>query len=215
MNKLIWLGAGFLSGAVAGIFAGKKLAEDAAEAKARDEIEQVKKAFRKEVDAAAERKTAYEKEGKKPEKKAENNAEPTMKEMKPGSGITEKEVQEYREKAGQYNTETVTRQEKEIREMAAMLKPQIIDDAEIGMKEEYGTPLQLTYYADGSLTDEENKLIDPKEATEMLGTEWAEWMKIHDTCAVINNKRRCYYEITAVAHSYDEELRNKPYLGYQ
>ena len=94
--------------------------------------------------------------------------------------------------------------EKEADEEDEVVGPFVISPEEAG--EEYDI-IELTYYADGILTDDKDEPIDPKDIDEMIGLGslncFGEYEE--DSVHVRNHDRQLDYEILRVLASYGDE----------
>ncbi len=94
------------------------------------------------------------------------------------------------------------------------LPPRVIAPDEFGEMDEYDQ-ISLTYYADGTLTDEADRALDEREIEETIGREnlrrFGEYEP--DSVFVRNDRLKVDYEILLSHGSYAETLAAKPYLA--
>lgn len=95
------------------------------------------------------------------------------------------------------------------------LPPRVIAPDEFGEMDEYDQ-ISLTYYADGTLTDEADRALDEREVEETIGREnlrhFGEYEP--DSVFVRNDRLKADYEILLSRGSYAETLAAKPYLAH-
>lgn len=91
--------------------------------------------------------------------------------------------------------------------------PEIISLEVFGSEEDYDE-LSLTYYADGTLTDDADRIMDDAEIENTIGRESLRYFVEHENDAlyVRNDRLKADYEIVLDPRSYGEVLREKPYL---
>lgn len=90
--------------------------------------------------------------------------------------------------------------------------PYIISPTEYGEMDGYET-FSLTYYSDGTLTDENDEVVDDVE--EAVGPDFHNHFGEYedDSVFVRNDARKCDYEILLDQRPYSEVLKAKPYLN--
>ena len=139
-------------------------------------------------------KAAFRKEHPLPEKK--ERPKPTEKERKAYS--------EYTAKLG-YTEE---------KKPAPVQEPHIISPEEFGDQDEYDE-ISLTYYADGTVTDDNDRAMSEDEVEETIGkeslTHFGEYED--DSIFVRNDRLKADYEVLMDQRSYADVLREKPYLA--
>lgn len=192
----------FVAGAAIGLIAGFKLSETKYQAKIQEEIASVKEAFRnKRVDiskfAPKESKKVDEvskKVFKKPEQEVRKVPYATM----------------YKEPSKQTKEERVIVETK-IGE--AKKGPYVISPDEFGEDQEY-EQISLIYYADNTLADDEDMVMDEAEIERTVGmdslTRFGEYEP--DSVFVRNDELKTEYEILLDQRPYFEVLKEKPYL---
>lgn len=96
---------------------------------------------------------------------------------------------------------------------APMLAPHVISPDEYGEMDEYDQ-ISLTYYADGTLTDDADRAMSEDEIEETVGKEslnhFGEYEE--DSVFVRNDRLKADYEILTDPSTYAEVLKDKPYL---
>lgn len=139
-------------------------------------------------------KAAFRKEHPLPEKK--ERPKPTEKERKAYSEYTAK--LEYTEE----------------KKPAPVQEPHIISPEEFGDQDEYDE-ISLTYYADGTVTDDNDRAMSEDEVEETIGkeslTHFGEYED--DSVFVRNDRLKADYEVLMDQRSYADVLREKPYLA--
>ena len=139
-------------------------------------------------------KAAFRKEHPLPEKK--ERPKPTEKERKTYS--------EYTANLG-YTEE---------KKLAPIQEPHIISPEEFGDQDEYDE-ISLTYYADGTVTDDNDRAMSEDEVEETIGkeslTHFGEYED--DSVFVRNDRLKADYEVLMDQRSYADVLREKPYLA--
>lgn len=91
----------------------------------------------------------------------------------------------------------------------AKKRPFVIPPEEFDMLDDY-TPISLTYYADGVLADDDNRIIENVE--EVVGTDsLTHFGEYEDDCVMVrNDKFKCDYEIIRDLRNYSEVLMQLP-----
>lgn len=89
--------------------------------------------------------------------------------------------------------------------------PYVIPPEEFGEFKDYET-ISLTYFADGTLADDNDVIIDDVE--NIIGTESLDHFGEFedDSVFVRNDKLKCDYEILMDQRIYSDVIKNKPYL---
>ena len=100
-------------------------------------------------------------------------------------------------------------------EVTSAMGPHFISPDEFGDNEDYET-VSLTYYAGGNdavIADENDEIVDPLESIGSIDIIAEHIGDYEDDCIhVRNDKKRCDYEILRDYRSYDEVIKEKPYL---
>ena len=96
-----------------------------------------------------------------------------------------------------------------------MLAPRIISPDEFGDQDGYDK-VSLTYYSDGTVTDDDDRAMNENEVEETIGkdslTHFGEYED--DSVFVRNDRLKADYEILMDQRTYAEVLQEKPYLKY-
>lgn len=142
-------------------------------------------------------KTAFRKEHPLPKKEKDRHP------VKP----TEKERRQY----SKYTAELgYTKEDKP----APALTPRVISPDEFGDRDGYDE-VSLTYYSDGTVTDDNDRAMDEDEIEETIGkdslTHFGEYED--DSVFVRNDRLKADYEILMDQRTYADVLREKPYLA--
>lgn len=192
----------FVAGAAIGLIAGFKLSETKYQTKIQEEIASVKEALRN-------RKVDISKFAPKESKKVDEVSKKVFK--KP-----EQEVRKvpystmYKEPSKQSEEERVIVETK-IGE--AKKGPYVISPDEFGEDQEY-EQISLIYYADNTLADDEDVVMDEEEIERTVGmdslTRFGEYEP--DSVFVRNDELKTEYEILLDQRPYFEVLKEKPYL---
>lgn len=192
----------FVAGAAIGLIAGFKLSETKYQTKIQEEIASVKEAFRN-------RKIDISKFAPKESKKVDEVSKKVFK--KP-----EQEVRKvpyatmYKDPSKQSEEERVIVETK-IGE--AKKGPYVISPDEFGEDQEY-EQISLIYYADNTLADDEDMVMDEEEIERTVGmdslTRFGEYEP--DSVFVRNDELKTEYEILLDQRPYFEVLKEKPYL---
>ena len=97
---------------------------------------------------------------------------------------------------------------------APVQEPHIISPEEFGDQDEYDE-ISLTYYADGTVTDDNDRAMSEDEVEETIGkeslTHFGEYED--DSIFVRNDRLKADYEVLMDQRSYADVLREKPYLA--
>ena len=92
------------------------------------------------------------------------------------------------------------------------LAPEVIapDEFGVGMREDGWTHVSLTYFDDGTLTDDNFEEVD--DVDEKIGNDFASHFGEYDDDVVYirNYERRCDYEIVRDERNYDDVIANRP-----
>lgn len=136
-------------------------------------------------------KAAFSKDRPLPEKKPE----PTEKERK------------------EYSQRIVKLGYTEEKKPAEKQEPYVISPDEFGDREDYDE-ISLTYYSDGTVTDDDDRPMDEDDIEATIGkdslTHFGEYED--DSVFVRNDLFHAYYEILMDRRTYADVLREKPYL---
>lgn len=91
--------------------------------------------------------------------------------------------------------------------------PMLISPEVFGNEDGYDEII-LTYYADGTLTDDSDRIMDESEIENTVGRESLDHFGDYEDDAVHirNNRLKADYEILLDPRNYKEVLREKPYL---
>ena len=97
---------------------------------------------------------------------------------------------------------------------APIQAPHVISPDEFGDQDGYDE-ISLTYYSDGTVTDDNDRAMDEDEIEETIGkdslTHFGEYED--DSVFVRNDRLKVDYEILMDQRSYADVLREKPYLA--
>lgn len=177
MNNKIGLLISFSTGLVIGAVSAWRACKGYYECISNEEIESVKETF--------------EKKYKKMDEKIDKGLEREVSNLK-------KDVDEYAKRLAK--TKYTTYSEQEIKENFD--KPYVISPEEFGEFDDYET-ISLTYYADGTLTDENDEEVD--DVDEIVGKESLNHIGDYeeDAVHVRNDRLKCDYEILRDERVYD------------
>lgn len=143
-------------------------------------------------------KAAFRQEHPLPKK--EKNSRP----VKP----TEKERRQYSKYTSELGYTTEDKPE-------PVLAPRVISPDEFGDQDEYDQ-VSLTYYSDGTVTDDNDRAMSEDEIEETIGkdslTHFGEYEA--DSVFVRNDRLKADYEILMDLRTYAEILQEKPYLKH-
>lgn len=144
------------------------------------------------------------------EKSAES-AGPTV--LTPGRLVDKASISEYakiarREGYTEYSSTVVGKPGEETPKMTLGQIPYVISPEEFGELEGY-TPVSLTYFADGVLSDEYGEVVDDVE--EIVGDALNHFGEYEDDSVFVrNDAKRCDYEILQDLRTFDEFLKTLP-----
>lgn len=186
MNKGFIAAIAFTTGGVIGFVTANKCLKQHYEQIVQEEVDSVKRAFKRH-NSESTTKT------KKEEKSSEENS-------------SEKEKTRYRryvEKLGYANEE----------ERNEVLKPRVISPDEFGSINEY-EQISLTYYADGTVADDDDYAMDDREIEKTIGRDSLNHFGEYedDSVFVRNDNFKVDYEILMDSRTYKEILEEKPFL---
>lgn len=105
--------------------------------------------------------------------------------------------------------------EEPYRNINEVYDPYVILPEQFGEREDEGyTTVGLTYYADGTLTDDMNHPLSEEEINDIIGNGNLERFGEHeeDSLHVRNDRLKCDYEILGDTRSFEEALDDMPYL---
>ena len=196
----------FALGAVAGSLATFKYAEKKYAARASEEIESVKEAFRNSGGSLLryDEDKSKDSDGRK-------------------STVDEKttDIQEKVKRAGE---RFIQEQEKEMSNYEKLVKkneyinrepdePRVISPDEFGEEEDY-TQISLTLYADGVLVDDNNDEMGENEINRTIGPYALDHLgDYEDDCVhVCNDRLEAYYEVLTDTRKWSDILEDRPYL---
>ena len=196
----------FIAGAAIGVVAGFKLSETKYQAKIQEEIASVKEAFRN-------RKVDISKFAPKESKKVDDFLDEVSKK------VFKKPEQEVRKVPYSTMYKAPSKQSEEERVIVetkigeAKKGPYVISPDEFGEDQEY-EQISLIYYADNTLADDEDMVMDEEEIERTVGmdslTRFGEYEP--DSVFVRNDELKTEYEILLDQRPYFEVLKEKPYL---
>lgn len=192
----------FALGAVAGSLATFKYAEKKYAARASEEIESVKEAFRNSGGSLLQ----YDEDN--------DNRKSTVDEKTT-------DIQEKVKRAGE---RFIQEQEKEMSNYEKLVKkneyinrepdePRVISPDEFGEEEDY-TQISLTLYADGVLVDDNNDEMGENEINRTIGPYALDHLgDYEDDCVhVCNDRLEAYYEVLTDTRKWSDILEDHPYL---
>lgn len=183
-------GIAFLLGTAAGFMIAQKLLKDRYEQLAQDEIDSVKDHFRK-----------MRSDREENEPTTDSNT----------VNVTGQKKAAYRKltESLKYTTAEDHRGE----EADPELRPRIIPPGDFGMMDDYDE-ISLTYYADKTLCDERDHIMNDDQIAETVGTDslshFGEYEQ--DSVFVRNDRLKVDYEILMDSRTYDQVLLEKPWL---
>lgn len=200
MSKLNF--AMFMAGATVGSVATWLYLKKHYEQIAQEEIDSVKAVF-------AERKPDFfeKNDDKKLDEQAENQHKADIAKLKP-------DLVEYAAKLQEEGyTNYTEHSKKSVNEEKD--KPMIEDEPYVISPDEFGesdnyTQINLTYYSDGTLADDEDEVMEDIEGT--VGEDFADHFGDYedDSVHIRNDRLRCEYEICKDNRSYDEVVGERP-----
>lgn len=200
MSKLNF--AMFMAGATVGSVATWLYLKKHYEQIAQEEIDSVKAVF-------AERKPDFfeKNDDKKLDEQAENQHKADIAKLKP-------DLVEYAAKLQEEGyTNYTEHSKKSVNEEKD--KPMIEDEPYVISPDEFGesdnyTQINLTYYSDGTLADDEDEVMEDIEGT--VGENFADHFGDYedDSVHIRNDRLRCEYEICKDNRTYDEVVGERP-----
>ena len=195
MNTTIKCAFAFAGGAAAGAVVSWKLLKTAYERLAQEEINSVKEAFSRKENPTSPAKIL----GSKSEGVVAVDEKPDM--MEYAARLA---------KAGYTDYSACNGGKEKEEAMNEVERPTVIPPDEYGDYPEY-EHIDLTHYADGVLTDENDEIVDDVENT--VGTDYAEHFGEFedDVVHVRNDKLQCYYEICRDHRTYSDVVGRSPH----
>lgn len=195
MSKEIIYIASFVAGAAIGSVVTWQLLKTKYEQIAQEEIDSMKEFF-------AEKKKEDELERKSEDQDPDGNETP--KEERKEMIIVSKEIANKYDYTAHSSTE---KKEEEEEDMNDVNEPYVIPPEEYGEYMDY-EQIELTYFQDGVLTDENYIPIDDIEGTVGIGFEDHFGEYEDDSVYVRNDVRRCEYEILADERNFSDVVAN-------
>jgi predicted DNA-binding protein (UPF0251 family) len=234
MNKGLIAFLGFCGGGVAGFFAGKKLLEEHYNQVVQEEIDSVKKAFRRQmksmetakpaaaektespVQAESDAKTDKVALAKKLKAEGLSNAEAAKK-----MGINESTIRSLLNDSSDgkkkdyrmyYPEKKVVAPVKEEPKEEKKTSPYVIPPEDFGTNAGY-EEISLTYYADGVVADDDDNAMSDEDIEETIGHESLKHFGEYedDSVFVRNDDMRTDYEILQDERRYKDAMSNKAY----
>lgn len=102
---------------------------------------------------------------------------------------------------------------KEKKEVEDVEKPYVIPPEEFSIYADYDT-IDLTYYSDGVVADDEDEVMDKEDVDAAIGLDalnhFGEFED--DSVYVRNDRRKCDYAILLDNRKYSDVVKSKPYL---
>lgn len=184
MNKGILSLVSFAAGGAAGYLAANRMLKERYEQKTQEDIASVKEAFHKELNRYRENHQGSD------------------------EGFSKAEaIKDYRDKVLELEYAPPT--EGTVKTNG----PKVISPEDFGSQENYDE-INLTYYIDGTLTDDADRVMDDAEIEDTVGRESLRHFGDYedDSVHVRNDRLKADYEILKDPRSYGEVLREKPYL---
>ena len=138
----------------------------------------------------------------------------THEDMKPNVTVVDETISD-KERCAQKLKECGYVADEPYRDPNEVYDPYVITPDEFGEKEDEGySTISMTYYADGTLTDDLNHPMSQKDIDDVIGKDSLEHFGEHeeDSLHVRNDRMRCDFEILADPRTYDEVLQKEPYL---
>lgn len=200
MNKGFVAFLAFSCGGVIGFITGKKMLEQHYNQVVQEEIDSVKQAFRRQMQAVTSKEKEQqsdEKTGKPAERKLNDS---TIRAMK-------KDYRKYYPES-----KPAPESENEEPEEEDVSKPHVITPAEFDTITGYEA-ISLTYYADGTVADDDDNPMSDEDIEETIGREslnhFGEYER--DSVFVRNDDMRTDYEILLDSRRYEDAIESKPY----
>ena len=200
----------FALGAVAGSLATFKYAEKKYLARANEEIESVKEAFRNSGGSLLqydEDKSSDTDDGKSTV--AEKATDIQEKVKRAGERFIQRFNQEQEKEMGNY--EKLVKKNEYINRKPD--EPRVISPDEFGEDEDY-TQISLTLYADGVLVDDNNDEMGENEINRTIGPYALDHLgDYEDDCVhICNDRLEAYYEVLTDSRKWSDILEDRPYL---
>jgi len=204
MNKGLIAFLGFSCGGVAGFFAGKKLLEQHYNQVIQEEIDSVKRAFRRQVKSMSDAKPKTAKEIADTPK--ENPVAETDRGIKTRSDDKKTDYRAF------YPNKKAAVPKKEEPKEEEKTSHYVIPPEEFGTNAGY-EEISLTYYSDGTIADDDDNAMSEEDIEETIGRESLKHFGEYepDSVFVRNDDMRTDYEILQDERSYEEAMNNKAY----
>ena len=195
MNKSLCF-VTFILGAVGGSLVTYKLLKNKYEQIAQEEIDSVKEMYRN--PQGESKKTSVLEEQKEVAKKS----------------MEKPDIMEYSKKINEFNYSNCYKQEtnmlsEEEPDPKDMSDPYVISPEEYGEDDTYDQ-INLTYYADGTVADENNEEVENVDG--IIGLDSLETFGTYedDSVHVKNDRLRAYYEILRDERNYEDVIAGRP-----
>lgn len=190
MNKGILSLVSFAAGGAAGYLAANRMLKERYEQKTQEDIASVKEAFHKELN-----------------RYRENHQGSADAQKSDGQRRKVEALKDYQDKVLELEYTPPT--EGTVKTNGS----KVISPEDFGSQEDYDE-INLTYYIDGTLTDDADRVMDDAEIEDTVGRESLRHFGDYedDSVHVRNDRLKADYEILKDPRSYGEVLREKPYL---
>lgn len=195
-NNIIYSAIAFISGAAIAAVVAWKVTDNIVEKKyakiAQEEIDSVKAVF-----------TVPKAKIEKKEKE-----EPKKEEVAKANTINKPSLADYAKRVKEYTNYSAS--EKSEKSTNKQVKPFVISPDEYGEDEEYDQ-VELTFYADGILANEDDEILEPDE---FIGKESLNHIGEYedDAVHVKNEALKIYYEVLVDERSYEKATGKTPHL---
>jgi len=199
MNKGFVAAVSFVLGAGVGVVAGKKLLQQHYEQVVEEEIESVKEAFRKYHKLPAENKK------EKADKNASATAIPDENTSTPPVNAKKQKIDYQKYYPGNHNVVE--------KEEPMTKKPYVIPPDDFDTLADYEA-ITLKLYADGTMADDDDRIMTEEDIERTVTRENLEHIGDYepDAVHVRNEAMHVDYEVLTDDKTYDEVLKEKPYL---
>lgn len=196
----------FALGAVAGSLATLKYAEKKYAARANDEIESVKEAFRNSGGSLLQYDEDKSKDADDRKSTVDEKTTDIQEKVKRAG---ERFIQEQEKEMGNY--EKLVKKNEYINRKSD--EPRVISPDEFGEDEDYAQ-ISLTLYADGVLVDDNNDEMGENEINRTIGPYALDHLgDYEDDCVhVCNDRLEAYYEVLTDSRKWSDILEDRPYL---
>lgn len=197
----------FVTGLVIGSVVTYVVVKDKFEKIAQEEIDSVKEVFRRRVEKEAD---------KKVEKIAEKEVEKIRKEYNNYSSLTKNYTSYSKNETEEDDCAQVEDEDGveifEVERASNSDRPYVIDPWDFGGEDGYDT-ITLNYYADGVLTDDDDRIIEDDEIDDIVGKDFAEHFGEYekDCVCVRNDRLKTDYEICRDLMEYSTLLSRPDY----